>query len=315
MPCAPWTSRGRRRGCLPRLPGRGAHARSDDARRSARLDPRCRRRDRYRHRGRPVGRASCRARLDATAGLVAGARRPATLVLEWTDPAFTAGHWVPDLVSGAGGECLLGRRGQRSEGLEWSAIASSGAEVVIVAPCGFRLDGAARWPKTSSPPASSRRRRSVGRRRRCRRGAARAAVVDGVELFASILHPDCVGPPTESELPDADLLVGAEVPVRHAGAPALIEPLTASCGRPLVPRRRRVPVARRRRSGHPSAARSSSGCRRSAALPSAATGGGSPPGRSTCPTGTVDRRVAPSSRSSPSTAERPTRPTPAASSA
>ena len=84
-----------------------------------------------------------RARLDATAALVASGRRPATLVLEWTDPAFTAGHWVPDLVTGAGGESLLGRRGQRSEGVEWATIASSGAEIVIVAPCGYRLDGAA----------------------------------------------------------------------------------------------------------------------------------------------------------------------------
>ena len=103
--CAVDVVDGRRRAGLPRLPGRGAHARSDDARRGARLDPRRRRRDRHRQRGRPSsssvrGPVSTRRR-----ALVAGGRRPATLVLEWTDPAFTAGHWVPDLVTAAGGEC------------------------------------------------------------------------------------------------------------------------------------------------------------------------------------------------------------------
>ena len=117
-------------------------------------------------------------------------------MLEWTDPAFTAGHWVPDLVTGAGGECLLGRRGQRSEGIDWSTIASSGAEVVIVAPCGFRLDGAAGAGRaTSFAAACSPWRRGVGRRCRCRRGASGPGVVDGVELFASILHPDLAGEP------------------------------------------------------------------------------------------------------------------------
>ena len=148
---------GRRRDCLSRMPGPGAHARSDDARRGARLDPRCRRRDWYRHGGRSIGRAFAGPTRRDGRARVAGGSRPPTLVLEWTDPAFTAGHWVPDLVTGAGGECLLGRRGQRSEGIEWSTIASSGAEVVIVAPCGYRLDGAAvagqrrRSPRRAAP--------------------------------------------------------------------------------------------------------------------------------------------------------------------
>ena len=56
--------------------------------------------------------AACRARLGAVAAAVEGAPRRSTLVLEWTDPAFTAGHWVPDLVTAAGGRPLLGRRGR-----------------------------------------------------------------------------------------------------------------------------------------------------------------------------------------------------------
>ncbi len=137
-----------------------------------------------------------RARLDATAALVARGRRTATLVLEWTDPAFTAGHWVPDLVTAAGGDCVLGRSGQRSEGVEWSTISSSGAEVVLVAPCGFRLDGAARLAETVVglavlPPAAEVW--AVDADAVVVRPGPR--LVDGVELFASILHPDLVGDP------------------------------------------------------------------------------------------------------------------------
>jgi iron complex transport system substrate-binding protein len=138
----------------------------------------------------------CRARLETTAARVAAGRRPAALVLEWTDPAFTAGHWVPDLVTAAGGECLLGRRGQPSVGVEWSTISSSDAEVVLVAPCGFRLDGAARLAddvvrRSVLPPGAEVW--AVDADAVVVRPGPR--VVDGVELFASILHPDLVGEP------------------------------------------------------------------------------------------------------------------------
>ena len=82
--------------------------------------------------------AGCRGGWPPIATAVDGAPRRSTLVLEWTDPAFTAGHWVPDLVTAAGGAPVLGRRGEKSVGVEWSAITACDAEVVIVAPCGYR---------------------------------------------------------------------------------------------------------------------------------------------------------------------------------
>ena len=138
----------------------------------------------------------CRHRLQTTAARVAAGRRPSTLVLEWTDPAFTAGHWVPDLVTAAGGECLLGRRGQPSVGVDWSTISSSDAEIVLVAPCGFRLDGAARLAgdvvrRSVLPPGAEVW--AVDADAVVVRPGPR--VVDGVELFASILHPDLIGAP------------------------------------------------------------------------------------------------------------------------
>jgi iron complex transport system substrate-binding protein len=65
--------------------------------------------------------------------------RPRTLVLEWTDPPFSAGHWTPGLVELAGGTPLLGHPGTNSEQLAWSAIAASDPDAVVVAPCGFDL--------------------------------------------------------------------------------------------------------------------------------------------------------------------------------
>lgn len=66
-------------------------------------------------------------------------KRPRTLVLEWTDPPMTAGHWIPELVELAGGTPILANPGANSRRLEWSAIAQAEPEAVVVAPCGFDL--------------------------------------------------------------------------------------------------------------------------------------------------------------------------------
>ena len=115
--------------------------------------------------------ADCRERLAAVAGKVDGTRRPPTLVLEWTAPAFSAGHWVPDLVTAAGGEARLGHPGEKSVGLDWAEIAGCGAEVVIIAPCGFRLDGAMELAEqaVAAGALTTPVRGLGGRRRRVRR--------------------------------------------------------------------------------------------------------------------------------------------------
>ncbi len=68
-----------------------------------------------------------------------GTRRPRVAVLEWTDPAFSPGHWVPEMVELAGGESVLGRAGERSVRLDWDAVRAAAPEVVVCAPCGFEL--------------------------------------------------------------------------------------------------------------------------------------------------------------------------------
>jgi iron complex transport system substrate-binding protein len=97
--------------------------------------------------GRAVGRgeraaevvAGLRARLDDVRDRVAGRAQPRVAVLEWVDPPYSAGHWVPDLVTAAGGTPVALPPGRRSEPLTWPAIYAAEPDVVVVAPCGFRL--------------------------------------------------------------------------------------------------------------------------------------------------------------------------------
>jgi iron complex transport system substrate-binding protein len=86
--------------------------------------------------------AEMRRRLDRVASAVAGRTRPSVAVLEWTDPPFSPGHWVPDMIAAAGGISALGRSGQRSERIDWPDVAAARADLIVVAPCGFHLEDA-----------------------------------------------------------------------------------------------------------------------------------------------------------------------------
>lgn len=143
--------------------------------------------------------ASLRVRLAAVAQRLEGAGRRSTLVLEWTDPAFTAGHWVPDMVVAAGGTSVLGWSGENSQGVTWDDIRAADAEVVIVSPCGYRLDGAAELGRQvierGHLPADAEVWAIDADAVVVRPGPR---VVDGVEIIAQILHPDRCGVPHAS---------------------------------------------------------------------------------------------------------------------
>ncbi|MEV7428101.1 cobalamin-binding protein [Nocardioides sp. NPDC092400] len=86
--------------------------------------------------------AATRARLAAVAAHVAGRRRPRVAVLEWTDPPYAPGHWIPEMVELAGGTCVLGAAGKKSERVTWETVRAAEPEVYVVAPCGFDRAGA-----------------------------------------------------------------------------------------------------------------------------------------------------------------------------
>jgi iron complex transport system substrate-binding protein len=140
--------------------------------------------------------AECRDRLAAVAAKLDGATARPTLLLEWTDPAFTDGHWVPDMITAAGGRSVLGRPGRNSQGATWDEVGACAADVVIVAPCGFRLPGATQLAEqvvALGVLPGHAEVWAVDADAFVVRPSPR--VVDGVEIFASILHPDRHGTP------------------------------------------------------------------------------------------------------------------------
>ncbi|MBV9468743.1 MAG: ABC transporter substrate-binding protein [Abitibacteriaceae bacterium] len=83
--------------------------------------------------------ASLQARLEAVRGAVAAQNRPRVLALEWTDPPFLGGHWVPEIIEIAGGEHVLGSGGEPSRRATWPEIADSDPDIILLVPCGYGL--------------------------------------------------------------------------------------------------------------------------------------------------------------------------------
>jgi iron complex transport system substrate-binding protein len=135
--------------------------------------------------------AALRRRLAAVADRVAGRRRPSVAVIEWTDPPFTAGHWVPDLVTAAGGRPVAARPGGRSEQTTWDQIAAARPELIVVAPCGFHLDAAAAQAELVARQLPGLPVWAIDADGLIVRPGPR--LVDGVEALAAIFHPDPVG--------------------------------------------------------------------------------------------------------------------------
>ena len=139
---------------------------------------------------------SLRSRLDDVVRRTAARRRPRTLVLEWTDPPFAPGHWVPEMVTLAGGECVLGAAGEKSIRVDWPQVLDSAPEIVVCAPCGYGLEHsttlaeevvAAGVLPEDVPVWAVDANASFAR--------PGPRLVDGVEALATILHPDGLGTP------------------------------------------------------------------------------------------------------------------------
>ncbi|MGN6173766.1 MAG: ABC transporter substrate-binding protein [Streptosporangiaceae bacterium] len=131
-----------------------------------------------------------RARLARVAAAVAGRRHPKVAVIEWVDPPFTAGHWIPDLVSAAGGQPVAARPGAPSVPTSWAAIAAAAPDVVVVAPCGYHLPGVIEQARAAVQTLPGVPVWAIDADGIVVRPGPR--LVDGVEAMASILHPDAV---------------------------------------------------------------------------------------------------------------------------
>jgi iron complex transport system substrate-binding protein len=144
------------------------------------------------------------ARLDRVRDRVASAGRPRVFTMEWLDPIYNAGHWVPEMVEIAGGLPGLAERGRESVRVEWEVVRQWAPEVLLLAPCGFnacqaaaQADLARRLPGWADLPAV-RRRDVYAVDANSYFACPGPRLVDGVELLASLIHPDLVewnGPP------------------------------------------------------------------------------------------------------------------------
>ena len=134
--------------------------------------------------------SSLQDRLAAVAHALRARPRPDVLVLEWIDPPFTAGHWVPDLVAAAGGRALAAHPGGRSVPIAWAELGGLRPDVVIVSPCGYDLDGACAQAGEVAQRFPGIPIWGIDADGLVVRPGPR--LVDGVEAIASILHPTAV---------------------------------------------------------------------------------------------------------------------------
>jgi iron complex transport system substrate-binding protein len=126
---------------------------------------------------------------------------PRVYVSEWLEPPYAAGHWVPDMVSAAGGMEVAGIAGEPSFRMRWSDVAGLEPDTVVLAPCGFDLDRTLTEVVTLDLSAhllgTSARQESrvfaVDANGYFSRPGPR--LVEGVELLAYLLHPDAYSDP------------------------------------------------------------------------------------------------------------------------
>jgi iron complex transport system substrate-binding protein len=145
-----------------------------------------------------------RTRIDALAASLAGiTHRPRTLVLEWLEPAFAPGHWVPEQVGLAGGDPGFGTAGAPSRITTAGEITAYAPEVIVLAPCGFyATDTFHQLPQARLPAGWSELTAvkdgnvwAVDATSYFSRPGPR--VVDGAEILARILHPEVAGLPEQ----------------------------------------------------------------------------------------------------------------------
>jgi iron complex transport system substrate-binding protein len=141
-------------------------------------------------------RGELEGRLATVRAAVSGTNPPRVIALEWLDPPFVGGHWIPEMVSIAGGEDVAGPPGLKSPEVQWGALAGLNPDVVIAMPCGWYVgeshaQAVEHWDRIATLGAG--RVYAVDAASTFSRPGPR--LVDGVELLGHVLHPDLVDPP------------------------------------------------------------------------------------------------------------------------
>lgn len=138
-----------------------------------------------------------RSRIERIKSLLGQERdRPRVFCMEWLDPPYVAGHWVPEMVEIAGGECGIGRAGEPSFRVSWDEIVDYSPQFLILMPCGFNIE------KTLSEVNTITSNEYWHRLPAARKGHVYIVdansyfsrpgprIVDGIEILAKVLHPE-----------------------------------------------------------------------------------------------------------------------------
>jgi iron complex transport system substrate-binding protein len=138
-----------------------------------------------------------RERIDALSEIGRRATaRPRVLAMEWLDPPYTAGHWVPEMIRLAGGRDELGREGEFSYEITWDDVAKYDPDLLIVMPCSFGLEDVLAQTAELRDRAEWTRLRAVRTGRAYAVDAARyfsrhgPRIVDGLAMLGEIIHPE-----------------------------------------------------------------------------------------------------------------------------
>lgn len=130
---------------------------------------------------------------------------PRVFMLEWLEPPFSPGHWVPEQVEIAGGNCLMGKKGEKSITTTYQEIYESNPEILVLIPCGYYTEDILRQIENTEFPENWKELSAIKNGEIWALDAtsyfSRPAprVVDGAEILAKIFHPDIFGKPTEKE--------------------------------------------------------------------------------------------------------------------
>ncbi len=148
-------------------------------------------------------------RIDLVKLAVRGAPRRRTAALEWLDPPFAGGHWVPQMIELAGGEDVLGLPGERSQVVTWEEIEAGRPEVVVSMPCGYATErGAEETLRHGDRLAPLRAESVLAVDASAYFSRPGPRLIDGVELLGHLLHPELVPPPPSGRF------VAVKVPAR-----------------------------------------------------------------------------------------------------
>jgi len=156
--------------------------------------------------------ARIRDEIEAVRGATRGLARPRVFVAEWVDPPYAPGHWIPELVDVAGGENVLGTAGEHSLPVDWDAVRAAQPDLLVLAPCGYASERAAREP---FPTDVAPRVVAVDANAYYARPAPR--VVEGARQLAHLMHPAEVADPGVPGIELTPAVSAARIPVYARG--------------------------------------------------------------------------------------------------